>query len=740
MVKEWQKALAVEIFHLKKYGSTKYRIEHGRSVTSEGSYSYYFDTPFELTIPVGSLVRVEWGKMSVSAKVLSSEGKGIILSFDSFLGNLISEAVLMHDPWELLDQLSERLEECKESKKKLARMKRLLEPTMEDQTPHEKVKSPVHELILRSKYNPITYVWGPPGTGKTYTLARVAANKYFKQQKVLILSHSNSAVDVLMNEIASFIENKKKWQEGDVVRYGSRVSSAVASHESLSTDKLIEKRFPVLFEKKESLSLQRRSLKKDLSSSFSNRDTEALLGIEGRYASLLEKVKQRESQLVKEASVIGVTLAKAATDPLIYEKQYDVVIVDEASMAYVPQAAFAASLGKRVIVCGDFKQLPPIASSRHELVAHWLQEDVFHRSGVIESLNTGALHPHLFLLKEQRRMHPEISAFTNSEIYHSLVGDHASVRDNRQVIADRAPFSSQASVLLDTSGCGLNCMKEKNSHSRINIWSALLSVQLVKEAFDGGSRSIGYVTPYRAQAQLESLLIQDLLSKELLQADIIAATVHRFQGSEREVMVFDTVDSFPEQRAGMLLIGKNSERLLNVAITRTKGKFIHVADTHFLREHVYSRTTLKKLYQHQIERNQLVTTSQIGTWIQHHHPDLQWMHAKKLHLLKEDLLNATSSIIISMPNVTTLSQELIQIIEERRSQLVVTIFSVESMQKEAREVEGKRSVPFPYIIIDQKILWVGSFFENMQNIRPPLIAARLHSQNFIQHFMTTILP
>ena len=66
-------------------------------------------------------------------------------------------------------------------------------------------------------------------------------------------------------------------------------------------------------------------------------------------------------------------------------------------------------------------------------------------------------------------------------------------------------------------------------------------------------------------------LLADLYKNELQQADIVSATIHRFQGSERDVMVFDTVDSYPQNRAGMLLIGKESERLINVAITRTKG-------------------------------------------------------------------------------------------------------------------------------------------------------------------------
>lgn len=51
-------------------------------------------------------------------------------------------------------------------------------------------------------------VWGPPGTGKTYTLARVVANKFVKGKRIIVLAHSNKAVDVLMNELSAFIQKK----------------------------------------------------------------------------------------------------------------------------------------------------------------------------------------------------------------------------------------------------------------------------------------------------------------------------------------------------------------------------------------------------------------------------------------------------------------------------------------------------------------------------------------------------
>ncbi|WP_235714649.1 AAA domain-containing protein [Neobacillus dielmonensis] len=198
-IKEWQQALQQEIHHLKKFGGSRYSVTNGRLLSNDGPYSYYFDTTITLRIPVGSAIKLEWGKMKTSGKVLSSEGRGIILALEQSFEDLIPDAHLLHDPWELLEQLIERLDEIKKSKQKRLRVKRLMGPSMETKHPVEKITSNVHELVLQSKYNPVTFVWGPPGTGKTYTLARTAANKYFKGKKVLILSHSNQAVDVLMD-------------------------------------------------------------------------------------------------------------------------------------------------------------------------------------------------------------------------------------------------------------------------------------------------------------------------------------------------------------------------------------------------------------------------------------------------------------------------------------------------------------------------------------------------------------
>ncbi|OIJ22192.1 DNA helicase [Anaerobacillus alkalidiazotrophicus] len=736
-LKEWQQALYIEINHLKKYGSTKYTLKNGHLVLSDKGFTYYFETSVPISIPVGSSICLQWKNRRVEGRMLSSEGNNLLLSLEQSLGDLIDEAILYHDPWELLEELIDRIDECKKSKKKRSRIKQLMEPTEEPKHPLDKLKTNSHELFYRSKYNPTTFVWGPPGTGKTYTLARVASNKYFQGKRVLILSNSNQAVDVLLKEIVDFLTKKSKFIDGDVLRYGT--GSKQSMTEPITTEMLLKKREPRLAKERDLVLEERRLLKHDLSNSFSKRDSETLLATEKKLASLQEKIRQKELSFLKKAQIIGTTLAKAATDGAIYEKDYDLVIMDEASMAYVPQAAFAASLGKRVIISGDFKQLPPIAAARHELVDKWLKEDIFHCAGVVEALNDDQLHPHLMLLKEQRRMHPQISAFTNEYIYLAKVYDHPSMKNKRNDLVTRAPFMNMASILVDTSFTGRHCIQEKSSKSRINVWQLFLSFQLIHEAYTAGARSIGYVTPYRAQAMLMDQLLGSVYEKERIEANIISATVHRFQGSERDVMIFDTVDSNPQERPGMLLTGKDSERLVNVAITRTKGKFIQVTDRSFVKNNIYPGKTIRQLVDHQERQGQTITHQKIGTWIKNQHPHLQWMHALKLDRVFQDLKQARTSIIISLPSQMALPNEWREQIAATHSKVKVKIISEQPLTLNHKVEYINEDLPFPFVLIDRQFLWLGLPLEAAKMSHPPYVAVRLDSNKFVEQFLSCLL-
>jgi hypothetical protein len=735
LIKEWQQALQAEVQHLKKFGSSKFLLLNGRFITNDSSFTYFFVTSQSIRVPVGASIRIQWGGMNVNGRILSSEGKSVIVSLEQNIGDLVSEVYLFHDPWELLEKLNERLDEIKKNKIKRSRIKRLVYPIEEVKHPTENIKSNVHDLMLRSQYNAVTFVWGPPGTGKTYTLARVAANKFINDKRILVLAHSNQAVDVLMAEISTFLKKKERFKEGEILRHGSNVNSQLSGITSME---LLQTFYPDLADRKQQLGEERRLIKMDLANSFSIRDSDHLLELEMKLGNVLEKIRQKEAEFVKDARIIGATLAKAASDPSIFENEFDLIIVDEVSQAYVPQIAFAVSLAKRSIICGDFKQLPPIAAGRHPLISEWLKEDIFHKSGVTQSVQQGELHPHLLLLKEQRRMHPDISAFTNQYIYHSLVKNHPSVSKTRQDMVNRFPFPNRASILLDMSYTGEHCINERTSNSRTNLWQLLISFQLIYESFKAGARSIGYITPYRAQAMLMEALLEDIFQGETSEADIIAATVHRFQGSERDVMIFDTVDGYPQERPGMLLFGRESERLINVAITRTKGKFIQVSDTSFISNHISRGKTIRKLVEHQLGNHQAIFPKDIGTWVTTQHPKLKWIHAKKLDQAMNDISKAKSSIMLSYPNTSEIGSQWIEILNSRSTGVELTIVSERGMANLNVDHQVSNKFPFPFILIDQRVLWLGIPLEGANRIHPPYVAARLDSISIGEYLLKQI--
>jgi very-short-patch-repair endonuclease len=91
--------------------------------------------------------------------------------------------------------------------------------------------------------------------------------------------------------------------------------------------------------------------------------------------------------------------------------------------------------------------------------------------------------------------------------------------------------------------------------------------------------SVGVVTPFRAQANAitEAVNGDDALSTALMKAEFLADTVHKFQGDERDVMIFSPVvaSEFPVGALGFL---NSNPNLFNVAITRARAQLIVVGD------------------------------------------------------------------------------------------------------------------------------------------------------------------
>src|SRR5436309_14813269 len=117
-----------------------------------------------------------------------------------------------------------------------------------------------------------------------------------------------------------------------------------------------------------------------------------------------EQLKHVEETIISEARIIATTLTRAYLRDTIQARRFDTVILDEASMAPIPALWVAASLADRnVIAVGDFKQLPPIVQSNHELALKWLGQDVFRIAGIESAWDRQVPPAHFVALRTQHR-------------------------------------------------------------------------------------------------------------------------------------------------------------------------------------------------------------------------------------------------------------------------------------------------------------------------------------------------
>ena len=129
-----------------------------------------------------------------------------------------------------------------------------------------------------------------------------------------------------------------------------------------------------------------------------------------------ERLKRIAADLIENARILATTLTRTYLRNDIQSRTFDTVLVDEVSMAPIPAVWVAATLAERaVVMIGDFLQLPPIVQSTEALAKMWLGSDLFEVSGISGAWHSDQKMPRSFVgLREQHRMHPEISAIVNA--------------------------------------------------------------------------------------------------------------------------------------------------------------------------------------------------------------------------------------------------------------------------------------------------------------------------------------
>lgn len=225
---------------------------------------------------------------------------------------------------------------------------------------------------------------------------------------------------------------------------------------------------------------------------------------------------------------------------------FDYLIVDEASQADLLTSFIAMSCARNIIVVGDLKQLPNVITNDVKDYSENLlkkypkisEEYWFHSNSLLSSITN--LYPDApsVLLKEHYRCHPKIIGYCNKQFYN----------DELLPMTQDSQDSDVLKVIQTVKG----------NHARGHINER--QIEVIKQEvlpFLEKDYSIGVISPYRDQVTA--------LQKVLAQA-VEVDTIHKFQGREKDIIIFSTVDNDVSPFI-------DNPNLINVAVSRAVKKF-----------------------------------------------------------------------------------------------------------------------------------------------------------------------
>ena len=225
---------------------------------------------------------------------------------------------------------------------------------------------------------------------------------------------------------------------------------------------------------------------------------------------------------------------------------YDYLIMDEASQVSVETGALALSCARNAIIVGDTMQLPNVITEEDKAKLDFitnaclikLEYDCANMS-FLQSICKVIPDAPQTLLREHYRCHPKIINFCNQKFYGGDLVIMTRDKGEQDVI------------------CAIRTTKGNHSRSHMNQREIDVIKEEVLPSLSYETDEIGVIAPYNKQVDAV---------KSSLEESIDVATVHKFQGREKDAIIMTTVDN-------VISSFSDDPNLLNVAVSRAKSQF-----------------------------------------------------------------------------------------------------------------------------------------------------------------------
>lgn len=278
----------------------------------------------------------------------------------------------------------------------------------------------------------------------------------------------------------------------------------------------------------------------------------------------------------------AVTSLSAKSKIPFYAGLFDYVIIDESSQCDIASILPLLFRAKKAVIIGDSKQLSHISQiTRHKdlglLQKYKVPQLWSYSQNSLYTLATGKVNvDNIVMLRDHFRSCADIIEFSNKYFY------GGSLRTATRYNGLKTPSGENPGIRwIDVKGETVRPPRGSAYNDKEVITVVAELKRLVEIGYKG---TIGVTTPFRVQAEKiknylesnEKNIYQELINNH----EFIVDTVHKFQGDERDVMIFSTVVSDNSSQATLGFL-RSTGNLFNVAITRARAVLVIVGNRAF---------------------------------------------------------------------------------------------------------------------------------------------------------------